>query len=96
MRWLDQTDIGHDLQICPDCDRAYKVLDQFQGSPLGDASLNPIDAVFNDAYYIAIRCPQCLEIRYLCIQSLTATQFHSEKENNHPPLQAGFATPPNE
>jgi len=80
MRWLDQTDIGHDLQICPDCDREYEVLDQFQGSPLGDASLNWIDAVFNDAYYVAIRCPQCLETRHLCIQSLTATQFYSEKE----------------
>ena len=31
MRWLDQTDIGHDLQICPDCDREYEVLDQFLG-----------------------------------------------------------------
>lgn len=80
MRWLDQTDIGHDLQICPDCDRAYEVLNQFLGSPLGEQSHNWIDAVFNDAYYVAIRCPQCLEIRHLCIQSLTATQFHSEKE----------------
>ena len=81
MRWLDQTDIGHDLQICPDCDRAYEVLDQFLGSPLGDhAHDNLIDAVFNDAYYVAIRCPQCLEIRHLCIQSLTATQFYIEKE----------------
>ena len=81
MRWLDQTDIGHDLQICPDCDRAYEVLDQFLGSPFGDrASGNLIDTVFNDTYYVAIRCPQCLEIRYLCIQSLTANQFHSEKE----------------
>ena len=80
MRWLDQTDIGHDLQICPDCDREYEVLDQFLGSPSKDQSHNWIDAVFNDTYYVAIRCPQCLEIRHLCIQSLTATQFHSEKE----------------
>lgn len=80
MRWLDQTDIGHDLQICPDCDRAYEVLDQFLGSPPEAQSHNWIDAVFNDAYYVAIRCPQCLETRHLCIQSLTATQFHSEKE----------------
>ena len=80
MRWLDQTDIGHDLQICPDCDRTYEVLDQFLGSPPEAQSHNWIDAVFNDAYYVAIRCPQCLEIRHLCIQSLTATQFHSEKE----------------
>ena len=80
MRWLDQTDIGHDLQICPDCDRAYEVLDQFLGSPSEPQSHNWIDAVFNDTYYVAIRCPQCLEIRHLCIQSLTATQFHSEKE----------------
>ena len=81
MRWLDQTDIGHDLQICPDCDRAYEVLDQFLGSPSADRVYhNLIDTVFNDAYYVAIRCPQCLETRYLCIQSLTATQFHIEKE----------------
>ncbi len=80
MRWIDQTDIGHDLQICPDCDREYEVLEQFMGSPSEDPSHNWIDAVFNDAYYVAIRCPQCLEIRHLCIQSLTATQFHSEKE----------------
>ena len=81
MGWLDQTDIGHDLQICPDCDREYEVLDQFLGSPLGDhAHDNLIDTVFNDAYYVAIRCPQCLEIRHLCLQSLTANQFHSEKE----------------
>jgi hypothetical protein len=81
MPWLDQTDIGHDLQICPDCDRKYEVLDQFPGSPSEDQSDNwIIDAVFNDAYYVAIRCPQCLEIRYLRIQSLTATQFHNEKE----------------
>lgn len=80
MRWLDQTDIGHDLQICPDCDREYEVLDQFLGSPSESQAHSWIDAVFNDTYYVAIRCPQCLEIRHLCIQSLTATQFHSEKE----------------
>ena len=80
MPWLDQTDIGHDLQICPDCNREYEVLDQFLGSPSEGQLSNLIDAVFNDAYYVAIRCPQCLEIRHLCIQSLTATQFHSEKE----------------
>ena len=81
MGWLDQTDIGHDLQICPDCDREYEVLDQFLGSPSGNrASGNLIDTVFNDAYYVAIRCPQCLEIRHLCIQSLSPTQFHTEKE----------------
>ena len=81
MGWLDQTDIGHDLQICPDCDREYEVLDQFLGSPLGNrASGNLIDIVFNDAYYVAIRCPQCLEIRHLCIQSLSPIQFHTEKE----------------
>lgn len=82
MRWLDQTDIGHDLQICPDCDREYEVLDQFLGQPSTDRFQENliIDAVFNDAYYVAIRCPQCLETRHLCIQSLTATQFHIEKE----------------
>ena len=81
MGWLDQTDIGHDLQICPDCDREYEVLDQFLGSPSKDRAYgNLIDTVFNDVYYVTIRCPQCLETRHLCIQSLTATQFHMEKE----------------
>lgn len=81
MRWLDQTDIGHDLQICPDCNRDYEVLDQFLGRPSpARADDNLIDAVFNDAYYVEIRCPQCLETRHLSIQSLTATQFHKEKE----------------
>ena len=80
MPWLDQIDIGHDLQICPDCDREYEALDQFLGSPLAEQPHNLIDAVFNDAFYVAIRCPQCLETRHLCIQSLTATQFHNEKE----------------
>lgn len=82
MRWLDQTDIGHDLQICPDCDREYEVLDEFLGNPSTDRFQENliIDAVFNDAYYVAIRCPQCLETRHLCIQSLTATQFHIEKD----------------
>ena len=81
MRWLDQTDIGHDLQICPDCDKAYEVLTQFAGRPAQHHATDTlIDAVFNDAYYVEIRCPQCLETRYLCIQSLTAVQFHTEKE----------------
>ena len=80
MTWLDRIDIGHDLQICPDCDTAYEVLDQFLGNPSENPLQNPIDAVFNDTYYVAIRCPQCLEIRHFCIQSLTATQFHIEKE----------------
>ena len=80
MPWLDQTDIGYDLQICPDCNTEYEVLDQFLGNPSEDLPHNPIDAVFNDAYYVAIRCPQCLETRHLCMQSLTATQFYIEKE----------------
>ncbi len=80
MPWLNQTDIGHDLQICPDCGIEYEVLDQFSGNPLQTPPHNLIDTVFNDAYYVEIRCPQCLETRYLCIQSLTATQFHIEKE----------------
>lgn len=84
MNWLNQIDIGHDLQICPDCHREYEVLDQFLGgthaSLPGARAYNWIDAVFNDAYYVALRCPQCLETRHLCIQALTAAQFHTEKE----------------
>lgn len=78
MPWLDETEIGGDLQVCPDCDRGYEVLEQFLGASDTDAL---IDAVFNDTFYVAIRCPQCLETRYLCIRSLTAAQFHIEKEN---------------
>ncbi len=80
MPWLDQADIGQNLQSCPDCDTEYEGLDQFLGNPLKDLPHNLIDAVFNDAYYVEIRCPQCLETRHLCIQSLTATRFHIEKE----------------
>lgn len=79
MGWLDKIDIGHDLQICPDCDREYEVLNQF----LGEAKENQvelIDRVFNDTYYIELRCPQCLETRYLSIESLTPNQFYNEKE----------------
>ncbi len=79
MGWLNQIDIGHDLQICPDCNREYEVLDQFLGTPRSVPS-NWIDGVFNDAYYVELRCPQCLECRYLCIEALTSTQFYTEKE----------------
>ena len=43
MGWLDQTDIGHDLQICPDCDRAYEVLDQFFGASFGGSRVRQFD-----------------------------------------------------
>lgn len=77
MSWIDTIEIGHDLQICPDCHREYEVLEQFLG---GTQDATWIDAVFNDAYYVALRCPQCLETRHLCIQSLTPAQFYTEKE----------------
>lgn len=79
MGWIDRIEIGHDLQICPDCDREYEVLEQFLGEAKENLS-DLIDAVFNDAYFIELRCPQCLETRYLCIQALTPIQFYSEKE----------------
>ena len=79
MGWLDNLDIGHDLQICPDCAREYEVLDQFLGDT-NNSLTNWIDNVFNDAYYVELRCPQCLETRYLCLQSLTPLQFYTEKE----------------
>ncbi|RKU11980.1 hypothetical protein C6501_11785 [Candidatus Poribacteria bacterium] len=81
MGWLDSIEIGRDLQICPDCNREYEVLEQFLGKTQ-DKLTDWIDAVFNDAYYIQLRCPQCLEMRYLCIQALTPTQFHIEKEKD--------------
>ncbi len=79
MGWLDNLDIGHDLQICPDCSKDYEVLEQFLGTSK-DRQTDWIDSVFNDTYYVELRCPQCLETRYLCIQSLTPLQFHTEKE----------------
>ena len=80
MSWIDKIDIGHDLQICPDCQREYEVLEQFLGGTQDATPLWIIDAVFNDAYYVALRCPQCLETRHLRIQSLTTAQFYTEKE----------------
>lgn len=82
MGWLDKIDIGHDLQICPDCDREYEVLQQFLGKSENKLT-DWIDDVFNDAYYVELRCPQCLETRYLFIQTLTPTQFHTEKEDSY-------------
>lgn len=80
MSWIDKIDIGHDLQVCPDCQREYEVLEQFLGGTQDATQRWIIDAVFNDAYYVALRCPQCLETRHLCIQSLTTAQFYTEKE----------------
>ncbi len=79
MGWLDNIEIGYDLQICPDCDQEYEVLEQFLGSS-NNRRTNWIDSVFNDMFYVELRCPQCLETRYLCIQSLTPLQFYTEKE----------------
>ena len=36
MGWLDSIEIGHDLQICPDCDQEYEVLEQFLGESQTD------------------------------------------------------------
>lgn len=82
MGWLDKIDIGHDIQICPDCDRKYEVLQQFLGNTQNKLT-DWIDDIFNDAFYVELRCPQCLETRYICIQTLTPTQFHAEKEKQH-------------
>ena len=60
----------------------YEVLEQFLGESQNRLS-DWIDAVFNDAYFVELRCPQCLETRYLCIQALTPTQFHTEKEKEN-------------
>lgn len=79
MGWLDNLDIGHDLQICSDCGKEYEVLEQFLGTS-NDKQTDWIDSVFNDKYYVELRCPQCLETRFLCIQSLTPLQFYTEKE----------------
>lgn len=79
MGWLDNIEIGHDLQICPDCDQAYEVRNQFLGESQNSRS-DWINAVFNETYYVELRCPQCLETRYLCIETLTSTQYYTVKE----------------
>ena len=53
MGWLDRIDIGLDLQICPDCDREYEVLEQFLVNTQNRLS-DWIDDVFNDTYYVEL------------------------------------------
>lgn len=86
MSWLDAIKIGGDLKICPDCDREYEVLDEFwaqkeQTPPVG---ADWLDEMFSDEYYIALRCPQCLETRHLRIKSLTQKQYITAQEANMP------------
>lgn len=86
MSWLDTIKIGGELTLCPDCDREYEVLDEFwaqkEQTPLvGDDWL---DEMFSDEYYIALRCPQCLETRHLRIKSLTQSQYIAAREANTP------------
>ncbi|MCZ6677464.1 MAG: hypothetical protein O7E52_09455 [Candidatus Poribacteria bacterium] len=82
MSWLDVIQIGNDLKVCPDCNRAYEVTDEFlakrdEAFPVGDDWL---DEMFSEEYYIALRCPQCLETRHLCLKSLTQKQYQSAQE----------------
>jgi hypothetical protein len=82
MNWLDKIKIGHDLIVCPDCDREYEVLGQFlakkdEAFPAGSDWL---DEMFSDEYYIALRCPQCLETRHLRLKSLTQKQYNTARE----------------
>jgi transcription elongation factor Elf1 len=50
MGWLDSIEIGHDLQICPDCDQEYEVLEQFLGESQNRLS-DWIDAVFKPTQF---------------------------------------------
>lgn len=79
MGWLENLEIGQDIQVCPDCNREYELLDQFLGDTNNNLT-NWIDSVFNDTYFVELRCPQCLETRHLSIQALTPLQFYTEKE----------------
>lgn len=84
MSWLDAIKIGHDLKFCPDCNREYEVIDEFlakrdEKSPVGPDWL---DEMFSEEYYIALRCPQCLETRHLRLKSLTQKQYQTAREEN--------------
>ena len=83
MSWLDVIQIGHDLKVCPDCDREYEVMDEFlakKNEPTIGADW--LDEMFSEEYYIALRCPQCLETRNLCLKSLTEKQYQTAREEN--------------
>ena len=54
-------------------------------SLLADKNENPIgadwlDKIFSEEYYIALRCPQCLETRNLRLKSLTQKQYQTARE----------------
>ncbi len=83
MSWLAVIQIGHDLQVCPDCNREYEVIDEFlltkNEQPAGGDWL---DEMFSEEYYIALRCSQCLETRHLRLKSLTQKQYQTAREEN--------------
>ena len=88
MSWLDVIKIGHDLKVCPDCNREYEVLDEFLARkadtfPVGENKdtivSDWLDEMFSGEYYIALRCPQCLETRHLCLKSLTQKQYQTAR-----------------
>ena len=86
MSWLDTIKIGDDLKNCPDCDREYEVLDEFWAQKEQPPTMGAdwLDEMFSDEYYIALRCPQCLETRHLRIKSLTQSQYLTAQEANMP------------
>jgi hypothetical protein len=86
MSWLDVIQIGHDLKVCPDCNRAYEVIDEFLAKKAESApGTDWIDEMFSEEYYIALRCPQCLETRHLRLKSLTQKQYQTAQEEQGGP-----------
>ena len=77
MNWLDNIKIGRDVTTCPDCDLAYEVLDEFlaQKPDIAPEGANWLDEGFSEEYYIALRCPKCLETRHFRLKSLTQRQY---------------------
>lgn len=86
MSWLDVIQIGHDLKVCPDCNRAYEVIDEFLAKKAeGVPGTDWIDEMFSEEYYIALRCRQCLETRHLRLKSLTQKQYQTAQEEQGEP-----------
>lgn len=82
MNWLDQIRIGRDLTICPDCDIEYEVIGEFQAKkkPPQGSGLEILNELLSDEYYIALRCPKCLENRHLIIKSIDQKTFERTRD----------------
>jgi hypothetical protein len=82
MNWLDCIQIGRDVTICPDCHQKYEVINEFpaQKTPGFTNGQDWLDEFFSEEYYIALRCPRCLETRYFRLKSLSQKQYQDARE----------------